>query len=172
VGSVRALDWLCAEHDAYRWLRGGVSVNYHTLADFRVGHGEVLDELLTKSVAALIAEGLVSLERVAQDGKRVRASAGSSSFRRRPTLERALAGAKQQVEALRQELESQPETSSKRQHAARERAVLERQERVSPKPCRSLKSLKSIVRSKPASTTKKNATNPHGARPPIPKRSG
>lgn len=130
VGSARALDRLCAEHNAYRWLCGGVSVNYHTLADFRVAHGEVLDELLTKSVAALISEGLVSLERVAQDGKRVRASAGSSSFRRRPKLEQALAEAKQQVEALRQELETHPEANSKRQRAARERAVRERQERV------------------------------------------
>ena len=127
------------------------SVNYHTLADFRVAHGEVLDELLTKSVAALIAEGLVSLERVAQDGKRVRASAGSSSFRRRPKLEQALAEAKQQVEALRQELETQPEATSKRQHAARERAVRERQERVAQAL---------------------HATNPHEPRPPIPKRLG
>src|SRR5438067_3799624 len=38
VGSARALARLCASHDAYRWLCGGVSVNYHTLADFRVGH--------------------------------------------------------------------------------------------------------------------------------------
>lgn len=130
VGSARALDRLCQEHDAYRWLCGGVSVNYHTLADFRVGHGDVLDDLLTKSVAALIADRLVSLERVAQDGKRVRASAGSSSFRRRPKLEVALETAKQQVEALRQELEAHPEATSKRQKAARERAARERQERV------------------------------------------
>ena len=130
VGSARALDRLCEEHDAYRWLCGGVSVNYHTLADFRVDHGELLDHLLTQSVAALIAEGLVHLERVAQDGKRVRASAGSGSFRRRPKLESALETAKQQVEALRQELEAHPEATSKRQKAARKRAARERQERV------------------------------------------
>jgi len=130
VGSARALDRLCQEHDAYRWLCGGVSVNYHTLADFRVGHGEVLDRLLTQSVAALMAEGLVKLERVAQDGKRVRASAGAGSFRRRPKLESALEAAKQQVEALRQELEAHPEATSKRQKAARERTVRERHARV------------------------------------------
>ncbi len=39
VGSARALDRLCTEHIIYRWLCGGVSVNYHTLADFRVQHG-------------------------------------------------------------------------------------------------------------------------------------
>src|SRR5688572_29882003 len=68
VGSARALARLCEEHDAYRWVCGGVAVNYHTLADFRVGPGEELDELLTTSVAALMAEGVVDLTRVAHDG--------------------------------------------------------------------------------------------------------
>src|SRR5574340_1742846 len=71
VGSARALDRLCKAHDAYRWICGGVSVNYHTLADFRVEHQVELNEVLTKSVAAMMMEGLVSLKRVAQDGKRV-----------------------------------------------------------------------------------------------------
>src|SRR5438270_380944 len=74
VGSARAVARLCEEHDAYRWLCGGVTVNYHTLADFRVGPPERLDGLLTTSVATLCAEGLVDLTRVAQDGVRVRAS--------------------------------------------------------------------------------------------------
>jgi transposase len=130
VGSARALDRLCREHDAYRWLCGGVSVNYHTLADFRVAHAEFLDQLLTQSVAAMLADGLVSLQRVAQDGKRVRASAGSGSFRRRAKLEQYLQEAQQQVAALRQELEADPQATSKRQQAARQRAVQERQERV------------------------------------------
>jgi len=30
VGSAREVDRLCYSHDAYRWLRGGVTVNYHT----------------------------------------------------------------------------------------------------------------------------------------------
>src|SRR5712692_5147311 len=50
VGSARALARLCEEHDAYRWLCGGVSVNYHTLAEFRVAHPKILDGLLTSSV--------------------------------------------------------------------------------------------------------------------------
>ena len=82
VGSARRLARLCAEHDAYRWLCGGVPVNYHTLADFRVAQQAALDELLTQVVAALLAAGAVRLERVAQDGLRVRASAGAGSFRR------------------------------------------------------------------------------------------
>jgi len=75
VGSARALDRLCGEHDAYRWICGGVEVNYHTLADFRVDKVEVLDRLLTRSVAARMMTGAVTLNRVAQDGVRVRASA-------------------------------------------------------------------------------------------------
>jgi transposase len=74
VGSARALDGLCQEHLAYQWLAGGVSLNYHTLSDFRVDHAEALDDLLTQSVAVLRTEGLVSLEQVAQDGVRVRAT--------------------------------------------------------------------------------------------------
>ena len=80
VGSARQLARLCAEHDAYRWLCGGVPINYHMLSDFRVAKQAALDELLTQIVASLMATGAVSLERVAQDGMRVRASAGASSF--------------------------------------------------------------------------------------------
>jgi len=130
VGSARALDRLCETHDAYRWLVGGVSVNYHTLADFRVAPGAVLDAVLTRSVATLMAEGLVTLHRVAQDGLRVRASAGSGSFRRRPRLQRYLEEAQRQVETLRRELDTDPAATSRRQRAARQRAAHERQERV------------------------------------------
>ncbi|MCH7687938.1 MAG: transposase, partial [Planctomycetes bacterium] len=87
VGSARRLNRLCTEHFAYLWLCGDVSVNYHTLSDFRVQHVEFLDRLLTQSVATLLHQGLIALNRVAQDGMRVRASAGSSSFRRRPSLQ-------------------------------------------------------------------------------------
>ena len=130
VGSARALERLCDEHDAYRWLAGGVPVNYHTLADFRVDHADLLDELLTRSVAALIVEGHVTLTRVAGDGMRVRASAGAASFRRRDTLAGALAEAEAQVRALKAELEDDPSATSRRIAAARERAAAERAERV------------------------------------------
>jgi transposase len=130
VGSARALDRLCTEHDAYRWLCGGVPVNYHSLADFRVEQPDVLDGLLSQSVAALIVDGAVSLTRVAHDGIRVRASAGSGSFRRRERLERALAEADAQVKALRAELEDDPGATSRRVAAARERAAAERTERL------------------------------------------
>jgi len=121
VGSARALDRLCTTHVAYQWLCGGVPMNYHTLADFRTGHGACLDTLLTQGVAALMAAGLVELERVAQDGVRVRASAGAASFRRRQTLEACLAAAEAQVQTLRAELEADPGATTARQRAARER---------------------------------------------------
>ena len=130
IGSARLLDRLCQEHIAYRWICGGVSVNYHTLADFRVKHGALLEDVLIKTVASMRAEELVTLQRVTQDGKRVRASAGSSSFHRRKTLEEHLREAKQQVAVLRKELEDDPGTTTRRQKAARERAARERVERV------------------------------------------
>ena len=37
VGSGREVARLACEHDAYRWICGGVSVNYHALNDFRSG---------------------------------------------------------------------------------------------------------------------------------------
>ena len=130
VGSARQLDRLCRDHVAYEWICGGVSVNYHTLSDFRTAHPEFLDELLTQSVATLMHQDLVTLHRVAQDGMRVRASAGAASFRRRQTLEQCQMEAQEQVESLRQELDGEPGGSSKRQQAARRRAARERSERV------------------------------------------
>src|SRR5450759_611719 len=127
VGSARALDRLCDEHDAYRWIAGGVGVNYHTLADFRVEAADLLDELLVQSVAALLSTGEVSLARVAHDGVRVRASAGAGSYRGRRGLGRALTDATAQVAALRAELDEDPGATSRRVAAARERATRERE---------------------------------------------
>lgn len=130
VGSARELNRLCRDHVAYRWLCGGVSMNYHTLADFRTQHVALLDRLLTQSVAALTSEGLASLDRVAQDGMKVRASAGAASFRRRPTLEEALGEAEAQLTALQSELEVDPAAGKRRERAARERAARSRAERL------------------------------------------
>ena len=130
VGSARALGRLCEEPDAYRWLAGGVSLNYHTLADFRVGHGDVLDDLLTTGVAALVAEGVVELTRVAHDGVKVRASAGAGSFRRGERLEQLLTEATAQVEHLRREVDDDPGATARRQAARRQRAAEERRQRV------------------------------------------
>jgi transposase len=130
VGSARGLERLTQAHDAYRWICGGVQVNYHTLSDFRVDHGEALDGLLTDGVASLMAAGAVKLKRVAQDGMRVRASAGAGSFRRQGRLESCLEQAREQVAALKRQIEEDPGALSRRSETARKRAVSEREERI------------------------------------------
>jgi transposase len=127
IASARELDRLCTEHAAYLWVCGGVSVNYHTLADFRSGQGQLFDRLITHSVAALLHEGLVELDELAQDGMKVRASAGAGSFRRKATLKEYLDKAQSRVEALKAAIE---EGTTTQHHAARKRAAEERLERV------------------------------------------
>ena len=130
VGSARKLARLCQEHDAYRWLCGGVPVDYHLLSDFRREHQEALDELLTQIVATLMAQGLVTLAEVAQDGMRVRASAGQSSFRREKSLKVCLEKAQEQVARLAKEREHPDPGVTHRERVAKERAARERLERV------------------------------------------
>lgn len=130
VGSARELARLCDEHDAYRWLRGGVPINYHTLSDFRTGHAQALDELLTQILAALTKAGLLELKRVAQDGMRVRASAGQSSFRRQPRLEQCLELARAYVAEVKAAGDREEGERRARERAARERAARERTARV------------------------------------------
>lgn len=132
IGLARELDRRCKEQLPYLWILGGVSVNYHTLSDFRVGHGDFLERVLVDSVAALIDRGLVPLETVAQDGMRVRANAGKSSFRRKPTLERLQREAQEHVDRLKRESENEAdrEQGNARRQAAQERAARERQQRI------------------------------------------
>jgi transposase len=130
VGSARALAWLCTHHNAFRWIVGGVSVNYHSLSDFRTGHVDFLDRLLTHSVAVLREQDLVDLNRVAQDGLRVRASAGAASFHRKATLGEHLHEAQGQVRRLKEELEDDPGGPGRRRAAARRRAAEERAGRL------------------------------------------
>ena len=130
IGSARELARLCEEHIAFRWLCGGVSMNAKTLADFRVNHGDVLEQLLANSFTALVQAGVASLDRVAQDGMRVRASAGAASFRRHSTLEECRRDAEQAIAELRALLEADPGSATRQQAAARQRAVEEREQRV------------------------------------------
>lgn len=130
VGSARQLDRLCEQHLAYRWLCGGVSMNYHTLSDFRVAHGAVLERLLADGVAALVAAGLVALDVLAQDGLKVRAAAGASSFRRRPRLQELASAATARVERLRAELDADPGVGNRRRQAAQQRAASEQEARA------------------------------------------
>src|SRR6266853_4479588 len=130
VGSARELDRLVERDVAYRWLAGGVSVNYHGLADFRTRHVEVLDRLLSESVTALIAEGVVDLDEIALDGTKIRASAGKGSFASATRLSRIEAVVKERLAALKAEMESGSDGSSRRKRAARERAARETLQRA------------------------------------------
>lgn len=130
VGSGREVARLTCEHDAYRWICGGVSVNYHALNDFRANNEALTDELLSDNVAALAAVGAISLERVAQDGMRVRASAGAASFRREGSLQEHLAQARELVQTLKTEADTDPGLGARRAQAAKLRAAREREERI------------------------------------------
>ena len=130
VGHARGIARLTQSHDAYRWICGGVQVNYHTLADFRSQEGDALDDLLTNHVASLMAAGAVKLKTVAQDGMRVRASAGAASFRREERLKACLEAARQQVATLKAQGADDPAGESARKQAARLRAVSEREARI------------------------------------------
>jgi transposase len=130
VGSARQLSRLVLEHDAYRWISGGVQVNHHSLSDFRVAHGAALDELLSTSLAALMDAGVVTLKRVAQDGVRVRADAGAASFRRKGSLQDNLERARERVRDLKAELDADPARDSRRKAAAQQRARREMEQRL------------------------------------------
>ena len=130
IGSARELARLCEEHIAFQWLCGGVGMNAKTLADFRVAHGAVLEQLLVDSFAALLKIGAAKLDRVAQDGLRVRAAAGAASFRRHSTLEVCQQEAEERVRRLRSELDQDPGAASRRQAAARQRAADDHARRV------------------------------------------
>jgi transposase len=130
VGSARRLDQLCRDNLAYRWICGGVSMNYHSLSDFRIAHWAVLDQLLARGVASLVEARLVSLDTLTQDGLRVRASAGTSSFRRRRRLEELRTAAEARVARLCTELEADPGSGDKVRRAAQQRAAHEREARI------------------------------------------
>jgi len=153
VGSARELARLCESHDAYRWICGGVPMNHHTLSDFRVGYEKALDALLTEVLAVMMKSGLVKLKRLAQDGMRIRASAGAASFRREKKLRDYLRIAKAEVERLKAQGDSPDPDRSARERAAEERAAREREHRVG----RALDQLPSIRKSKTSAEDKENA---------------
>jgi transposase len=132
VSSARHLARLCERDLPYMWICGEVGVNYHLLSDFRTAHGEFLDELLTDTIATLLHQNIVTLETVAQDGMRVRANAGKSSFRRKKSLEECRQEAAEQVKKLRDENtdDSANDVSNARRRAAAKRAAEERTKRV------------------------------------------
>ncbi len=129
IASARELNRRCGDCDPFKWIRGGVDVNYHTLSDFRTNHPQWLKEQVVMNIAAIRAEGLANLDSIGQDGMRVRASAGNASFKKAEKLEQLLEEAEKQWDHLQEEFEREPELSA-RQLAAQERAVREKIERL------------------------------------------
>ncbi len=130
VVSARLLARLCERDDVYRWFCGGVGVNHRTLGEFRVNHGDLLNRLLAQSVVALAAEGLIDLDMLAQDGVRVRASAGASSFRRRARLEQRIAEVKVVLTELAKEVDGDPAENEQRLRKRRAQRAAERLSRL------------------------------------------
>jgi len=124
VGSARLLDRLCQSDAAYLWLLGGVTVNYHTLADLRTEAGPLLDELLSSSMAGMIASGAVRIETLAVDGMRLQAAANRGTFRRSERLAKLEKAALEVVQRLRAEVDEDP-AAAQRRTTARRLAVAE-----------------------------------------------
>lgn len=132
VGSARELARLCKNSRPYEWLCGGVSLNHHTLSDFRVNHAAALDDLFTQVIVSLVDKNLISVARISQDGTRVRACCGASSMRRAERLGKLLQEAKEHVAAVKQLLDSPQHSAglSARKQAAMQRAAREKQQRI------------------------------------------
>ena len=130
ISSSRAIEELTKEHNAFIWICGGVNVNYHTISDYRSKSGDQLDNLLTQSIAVLSHTDVISLERVSQDGIRVRAHAGRNSFRREGSLNDHLILAKELVNDLKEEEQKNPGSCKTRLKAAQKRVTKEKAQRI------------------------------------------
>jgi len=153
VGSAREIERLCSQHLAYQWICGGVHVNHHSLSDFRSEAADLLNGVLTQSVTMLMSQGLVEMRRVAQDGMRVRAAAGASSFRTRKGLQKLERVVRGQVETLAREIEADPGASRRREEAARKRAAEQRARRIE----RALEEMEEVERRKKSNNGKKKS---------------
>lgn len=150
IGSGRVIETYCTDHNAFKWLCGNVSVNYRTITDFRSNNKELLDDLLTQSVAIFLDQGLIDLESIAQDGIRVRASAGSSSFRRKETLEDHLVIATAYVQQLISEQDATPSEIKDRKKATELRLAKQKENNI----IQALEQLELLKKSKEAAKKK------------------
>jgi transposase len=124
--SAKTVNRYCKEHIGFKWICGGVLVNEHTISDFRTQHGDALDNILTQSIAVLSHQGVINIERVAQDGMKVKAHAGKGSFRREKTLKVHLKKAEAYVSNLKKDESENLGQYSVKQVAAKKRAAEEK----------------------------------------------
>jgi transposase len=129
IGSARELARRCEESTPFLWLCGGVSVNHRLLSDFRTDHEEALDKLFTQVIASLVERRVLKVQRISQDGVRVRVGAGSASFRREERLQKLLEECRQHVEDLRRQLDASETLDQKkaRQIEAQKRRAEDKQ---------------------------------------------
>jgi len=130
VASARAIERMLSHEPGLRWLAADERINYHTLADFLVGHREALNDLFAQLLTLLETVGLVDLQTLLHDGTKVRAVAGRGSLHRRKTLENRLRKAKQVVKKLEIQAEAEEEACDKKRRAAQQRAAWERLDRA------------------------------------------
>src|SRR5713101_5655324 len=127
IGSAREVARRCEWEPALQWLTGCETVNYHTLASFRVEHRTELDELFTQVLGLMSAEGLITLEQVVQDGTKIKAQAASDSFQGEAKIGEHLERARRRVREMG---EPDQEAGASRVEQARRRARRERQQRL------------------------------------------
>lgn len=127
VRKARQLDEWAQYEPGCQWLLGLGRINYHTLSDFVTQNEAALDELFVQLLQVLMSQGLADLERVTQDGTKIRASAARTSFKREERLAECRQLAEEQISALKQQ--SDAELSAARRKA-RQRAAQERLERI------------------------------------------
>lgn len=127
VGSAREIERRFATDIAFQWIVGDQRVGRTTLAEFRVRHVVALEQVFTDVLGLLMDRGLATLELVAQDGTRVRASASAPSFRKLPALEACREQAQLHLRAVLAEAD---EALSLRAQRAREAKALDYQQRV------------------------------------------
>jgi transposase len=128
IGSAREVARQCEYEPGFQWLCALDPVNHHSLSDFRVDFQEALTELFTQVLGVLSAEGLITLERVAHDGTRIRACASANTFRSEKTLREHLELARQQVKEMGDPTQPPP---SPRKAGAQKRAKQEREQKLS-----------------------------------------
>lgn len=100
IGSAREIERRQTTDPAFQWIVGDQQVGRTTIAAFRVSHRAALDALFTDVLGVLMHRGVLSLALVAQDGTRVRASAGAPSFRREASLRACREQARLHVRAV------------------------------------------------------------------------
>jgi transposase len=99
--SARKLETLCKSHDAYKWIVGGAPINRKMLADFRSKNVGKFEDLLTNCLAVMLKAGLINDVDFAQDGTRIKANAGTSSFKKESSIVKIKEEIKSYIKSLK-----------------------------------------------------------------------